>query len=305
MQAVEQVYEWLSNIPAQPWSNRAAYLAAFQQQIEGLEQTGAIAAVGGFCADRLGYAFIAGYHAALRRLVGDASDGRVACLCVTEEKGAHPAAIETRLEAGDDGFTLDGAKRWSTMADRGDDMLVAASVGWADGRNRIRMVRVPTDRAGIELTQQPETPFTPEIPHFSVRFSAVQIAAAEVLPGDGYAKYIKPFRTIEDIHVFLAASAYALREVRRGPDNPDLEAQLVHLLIALQRLAGEEPTAPTTHIALHGLTTMAKPILTAINLEPLGDGTHERWVRDQMLLSVAQRARQRRIEVALAAVSSG
>lgn len=41
-------------------------------------------------------------------------------------------------------------------------------------------------------------------------FVAACPAFAEVLPGDGYDDYIKPFRTLEDVHVHLALGAFLL-----------------------------------------------------------------------------------------------
>jgi acyl-CoA dehydrogenase len=275
-----------------------SFLESFRSEASGCAGTGLIAAVGGLAADRLGFAFVAGYHAALSALLRERSLDRITCLCVTEDKGAHPAGIETRLERDGDSFVLNGTKRWATMASWGDDLLIAASEGWRDGRNVLRMVRVPATSDGLELIPQPETPFIPEIPHFSVQLSSVRVSEEALLPGDGYTDYIKPFRTIEDIHVFIAAAAYALREVHRGLDDPTLEAQLLHTLWALDELSRAKPKDPALHVALHGLITTASTSLKTLSLEPLGSEVQARWARDLGLLSIAQRARKRRFEVA-------
>jgi hypothetical protein len=55
------------------------------------------AIAGGVRADRLGFAFAGGYAAALAALVPGLTG--IAALCATEEGGAHPRAIHTRLEA--------------------------------------------------------------------------------------------------------------------------------------------------------------------------------------------------------------
>jgi hypothetical protein len=36
----------------------------------------------------------------------------------------------------------------------------------------------------------------------------------DLLPGDGYDRYLKPFRSIEDIHIQAATLAWVLREAR-------------------------------------------------------------------------------------------
>ena len=98
------------------------------------------ALVGGARADRVGYAFAIGYAMALESLVGPGS----AALCVTEDGGNHPRAIETRLVDG----RVTGKKTWATLADRAAHLLVAARDGTdAARRPRLRVVRVRRDAA--------------------------------------------------------------------------------------------------------------------------------------------------------------
>ena len=295
---IAELYARLARATPRAWSSLEGFVRAFRSETVNTAGTGLTAAVGGLLADRLGYAFVAGYHAALSALIGEASLRRITCLCVTEDKGAHPAAIKTTLEADGDGFVLNGTKRWATMANWGEDLLIGATEGWHDGRNRIRLVRVPASSEGLHLIPLPATPFVPEIPHFSIELSSVRVSTEAILPGDGYADYIKPFRTVEDIHVFIAAAAYALREVYRGAEDPTLEAQLLHTLWSLDELSRSSPADPVVHVALHGILESAQKSLEQVNLQSLGDEVQGRWHRDQGLLSIAQRARQKRFEVA-------
>ena len=53
------------------------------------------AIVGGFVADRVGWAFASGYQAALRALFPDAPADRICALCVTEADGNSPKAIKS------------------------------------------------------------------------------------------------------------------------------------------------------------------------------------------------------------------
>lgn len=248
------------------------------------------AILGGVLADRLGYAFAAGYAAALRRLV-PGLEGR-ACLCITEEGGAHPRAIRTALTPDGDGWTVTGRKQWSTLAGSGDVLLVAASAGAAGDRNDLRLVRVRRAAPGVTLTPMPETPFTPEIPHFEVAFDGV--AVESVLPGDGWARYIRPFRTIEDAHVCAAAVAYLLGV------NRSWTPRLVGLLVALRTLALAPPDDPAVHVALGGcLTTLSETVAT-LDWSGVDPGVAARWQRDAGLLRVANRARTARLAAAWA-----
>src|SRR5205814_202856 len=82
-----------SNPQVEPLSSMVEWWARHQAVTAGYTRPIEEAIVGGFAADRLGYAFAAGYEAALRALVPDLPRDTVASLCITERGGAHPAAI--------------------------------------------------------------------------------------------------------------------------------------------------------------------------------------------------------------------
>lgn len=256
------------------------------------------AILGGALADRLGYAFAAGYAAALRSLFPSTPPN--SCLCVTEAGGAAPRAIRTMLNPQGEGWTLTGEKAWATLAGDGDVLLVAASEGWDGARNRVRLVRVPGASPGVSVTPMPETPFAPEIPHYAVHFAQVPLPADAVFPGDGYARYVKPFRTVEDIHVSAAATAYLLRVAVDHGWPEDLRARAAALLVALHGLALADPNAPGVHIALGGCLALQTELIAACapHWADVNASVAARWVRDVPLLRVAERARVQRLTVA-------
>src|SRR4030095_7345535 len=88
--------------------------------------------------------------------------------------------------------------------------------------------------------------------HARLRFEDVRLPDEALLPGDGYSAYVKPFRTVEDLHVHAAVLAYLLREaLQRSWPKPWVERAAAHLH-AMRALAGEDPDAPATHVALAG-----------------------------------------------------
>src|SRR5690606_32399799 len=116
------------------------------------------AIVGGALADRLGFAFLAGYASALHALDPTLDPRTVACLAATEEGGAHPKAIRTRLERDGEGWRLTGRKQWVTLA--GSTVLVLATRGSVAGeRADLVVVRVTTDGPGVRVTPLPALPF--------------------------------------------------------------------------------------------------------------------------------------------------
>jgi alkylation response protein AidB-like acyl-CoA dehydrogenase len=266
------------------------------------------AILGGFSADRLGFAFASGYQAALRALVPDLAGDRVASFCITERGGGHPRAIETALEPRGDGtFRVTGRKRWATLAGDAGLLLVAASEGRdAAGKNRLRVARVLSTAAGVTTTPMAEVPFVPEIGHDEVELSGVVVEARDLLPGDGFARYIRPFRTVEDLHVQAALFGYLIREIRLHALPRELAERMAGILAALRSLAAEDPSAPFVHVALAGALELGRAPIA--ELEKVWARTespaHARWERDRPLLTVAGQVRSLRIERAWKALAS-
>jgi len=258
------------------------------------------AAVAGSLADRIGFAFVGGYRAALARWVPDLEFESLVCLSATESGGAHPRAIQTSLAAGTGGdFILDGEKIWSTLAPLAREALVVARSGeLADGRPRLLVVRTPLGAPGVEIEAMPEPVFAPEVPHAVVRFSDVRVRAEQLLEGDGYEGYLKPFRTIEDLHVHAALVGYWISVARRSGFPKDLVERSLSLLASLSALGEGDPLAPALHVALAGAIADARSLLadTEPHWQRVTRPERERWLRDAPLLRVAERARAARLE---------
>ncbi|MCE9666562.1 acyl-CoA dehydrogenase family protein [Myxococcus stipitatus] len=267
-----------------------------------------LALAGGFRADRLGFAFASGYHAAHRALFPGLPEDRPTALCATESTGAHPAAIQTRLSREEGPWTLSGEKSFVTLGTSAELLLVVATEGQdAQGRNRLRLVAVDSKRAGVHVAPLPELPFVPEVPHAEVWFEDVRVAPEEVLPGDGYARYLKPFRTVEDSHVHLAVLGWLLQVGRRSGWPDAVREELLALAVMMRGVSLADPAAVATHLALGGALEMTRGALE--RCEPLwasvDAATRERWERDRRLLGVAGKVRAKRLEAARARLSGG
>ncbi|MFP2963388.1 acyl-CoA dehydrogenase family protein [Myxococcus sp. 1LA] len=261
-----------------------------------------LALAGGFLADRLGFAFASGYHAAHRFLFPALPADRPIALCATEPGGAHPNAIETKLTDTGAGLRLSGSKTFVTLGTRAELLLVVASEGQdAEGRNRLRMVAVDAKRPGVRLTALPELPFIPEVPHAELSLEDVAVAPEDVLPGDGYARYLKPFRTVEDCHVQLAMLGWLLQVGRRFGWPDEAREELLALAVMMRGLSQADPTAESTHVALGGGLALTKRAVLE-RCEPLWESTdaatRERWSRDRVLLGVAGKVRAKRLVAA-------
>lgn len=253
--------------------------------------------------DRIGYAFASGYREALSALF-ELEDDEIASLAVTEEGGGHPRAIHAELVREDEGYRLTGAKKWATLTPPATTAFVAVRLGERDGRPDLAVVRVPLDRAGVVVEPGAATAFVPEVAHASLVFDRVRVAGVERLPGDGYQRYIKPFRTVEDVFVHAAVVAH-LVAASRAFDWPQAVTEGgLALLVVLRPLAAADPASPTTHVALAGALPMVHRWMALLG-DALTNSPPEyraRFDRDRPLFQVAAEARLRRREAAWRAI---
>ncbi len=263
------------------------------------------AVVGGFVAPCLAFAFGAAYQTALRRLFPGLPPDPVACIAATEEGGAHPRAIQSTIRqlGGQDGggFVLAGRKKWITLAAEADLFLVAASTGTApDGRNQIRVARVPRGAPGLSVSPMEHVPMVPEISHGEVAFDGVRVPPDALLPGDGYADYIRPFRTVEDVFVGAGLLGFTFRAAREFGWAHDIIELLSCHVAGLHAIAGEDLTAPETHVALGGLLAQQRLVLERVDRlwQSADPAAKDRWNRDKVILEIAGKARAARLDTA-------
>jgi alkylation response protein AidB-like acyl-CoA dehydrogenase len=255
------------------------------------------AIAGGAIADRLGYAFASGYQAALLALIPGLSPDGFASFCVTEERGNKPRDIASTLERTGADRVLNGKKRWSTMAPVATTLVIIAREGTReDGRPRLVAARVPVTAGGLQVTEMPAPPFVPEVTHAELAFESVTVPESDVLPGDAYDEYVKPFRTAEDLHVQAAVLGYLTRVAFRHDFPEAIRERLAALVVAVRGFARLDFKRAETHLALAGLLAQIGSLVTEMDpcWSQVGDTERERWYRDVVLVGVAQRARNER-----------
>jgi acyl-CoA dehydrogenase len=187
---------------------------------------------------------------------------------------------------------------------------VVASVGVdASSKNRLRVVRVAKDAPGVTVRPMPPPPFAPEIPHAEVDLDGVQVTEADVLPGDGYEDYLKPFRTIEDVYVHGALSGYLLGVARRSRSKAVARriGRIAAVIVGGRAVAALDPKDAVTHVVLAGLIDEVRDLVEGLSeaflLSPAEE--RDRFERDKPLLKVAERAREARRERAWEVLAGG
>lgn len=257
------------------------------------------AILGGFAADRVAWAFAGACQAALRALVPSLPMDQIAAFCVTEADGNAPRAIRSELRRSErGGWILNGAKRWATLGSGGTIFLVVARDASQNAEQpALRVARVVAGSPGLGVEVMPATTFVPEVPHARLSFNDVQVTDEALLPGDGYLRYVKPFRSLEDAYVQAAVLAYLVREARsQNWPRPWIE-QALETLVALASIAELDPAASTTHVVLAGALSSVERLAADADgywLSSPNDERRQRWKRDRALLGLAAHARTQR-----------
>jgi acyl-CoA dehydrogenase len=253
----------------------------------------------------LGYAFGSGYQCAGAAMFAmaqgspffDAGPAALAAFCATESGGVQPRAIETTLTPEGDGFRLRGKKTFVTFGPAAELLWVVASRGSDEqGRRQLCIVAVQPGK-GVTVEALPPLSFVSEIPHGTLDLD-VAVSSEQVLPGDGYTRYLKPFRTVEDCHVHLAMLAWFIAVGRRANWPREQLAQLCCMVVTLRALACADASSSAVHVALGGALSQTSKLVESLDWDVVDAVTRQRFERDRPLLGVAGKARDQRLEAA-------
>ncbi|MGE7964170.1 acyl-CoA dehydrogenase [Pseudomonas sp. NPDC089918] len=264
-----------------------------------LQQLGAVspfelAVAGGRLMATPGLAFLVGYQAALRMLWPSAPLS-LGALCATEQRSLRVADMQTRLRD----LRLNGRKDFVTAGDAADWLLVAARSEEPGEVPRLNLAVVYPGEPGVRLEKLAPMPLMPDIGHGRL---FLDNALCELLAGDGWDAYVKPFRTLEDIYVLSAMIAW-LFGVGQDSDWPQtLQLRLLALLAGCAEVSRQAPNNPAGHVLLGGLFAQFDGLKAEVN-QALADGPPQwaaMWQRDQTVMDLAAGARGKRLAKALA-----
>ncbi|MFI8647144.1 acyl-CoA dehydrogenase [Pseudomonas iridis] len=243
-----------------------------------------------------GLAFLVGYQAALRMLWPSAPLS-LGALCATEQRSLRPADMHTRLTD----LRLSGAKDFVTAGDAAYWLLIAARSEEAGATPRLSLAVVYPGEPGVTVEKLPALPLMPDISHGRLHLDG---ALCELLAGDGWDAYVKPFRTLEDVYVLSAMTAW-LYGVGQDSDWPQtLQLRLLALLAGCAEMSRQPPNNPAGHVLLGGLFAQFDALNTELN-QALSEGDPQwaqMWQRDQAVMQLAANARAKRLAKALAVI---
>ena len=243
-----------------------------------------------------GLAFLVGYQAALRMLWPSAPLS-LGALCATEQRSLRPADMHTRLTD----LRLSGAKDFVTAGDAADWLLIAARSEEAGATPRLSLAVVYPGEPGVTVETLPALPLMPDISHGRLHLDG---ALCELLAGDGWDAYVKPFRTLEDVYVLSAMTAW-LYGVGQDSDWPQtLQLRLLALLAGCAEMSRQPPNNPAGHVLLGGLFAQFDALKTELD-QALSEGDPQwaqMWQRDQAVMKLASGARAKRLAKAFAVI---
>lgn len=255
-----------------------------------------LAVLGGRVSITPGLAFLAGYQAALRRLWPEAPDG-LGALCATENRRLRPADMQTRLS----GQQVSGRKDFVTGGPAASWLLVPARDEPTGDSPRLTLCVVDSGELGVHVEIGPPLPLVPDIPHGRLHLES---APCRRLHGDGWDDYVKPFRTLEDLHVLTALVSwlYGIGLEEGWPQR--LQLQLAGILAGAAECSRSSPADAATHLLLASLSLQFDTLAGDIDVA-LGNGPakwRQLWHRDRGVLQLARAAQAKRLAQAAAAV---
>lgn len=242
-----------------------------------------------------GLAFLVGYQAALRMLWPSAPLS-LGALCATEQRSLRPADMQTRLTD----LRLSGRKDFVTAGDAADWLLIAARSEEPGESPRLSLAVVYPGEPGVTVEKLPALPLMPEISHGRLLLDG---ALCELLAGDGWDAYVKPFRTLEDLYVLSAMTAWLYGVGQDSDWQQALQLRLLALLAGCAEASRQPPNNPAGHVLLGGLFAQFEELEGEVS-QALADGPTEwaqMWQRDQGVMQLASGARAKRLAKALAA----
>ncbi len=282
----------------QPSASMADWFASFNDSTRHQRCSVVRAILGGRQSPTVAHAFAAGYQSAVEALF-QMETPELASLCVSETGGNHPRVIETSLNNEDGRLFLNGRKQFVSGAKDAQVLFVAATTGSSDtGLPQLKVVRVRNGQPGLDIQEMPPLGFVPEMPHGRVTFDALEVDAADVLPGDGYLNYIKPFRSVEDLHVMAALSAYRFGEAIDSGWDREACAKHIPLLLSLTSLANSDWSSASLHLSLFACREQLLRLLETTDplYEQFNPEGFTNWKRDRKLLSIASQAHAKRTD---------
>lgn len=294
-----------SSIERKTFNTMADWFKDFNQQTRRFDAPIDRAILGGRLSLNMSFAFVSAYQSAIETLFKP-QDILLSSFCVTEEKGNHPRNIETRLFKKAGQLFISGSKKFVSGANDSQCLYVACRDERegngldSEGRPLIKMVKLFAESEGLDIQAMPALGFVPDVSHGKVFLNKLAISEQQICEGDGYIHYVKAFRSVEDLYVLAAITAYRLGEAVEGKWPTATLERHISLILAIRSLSKMDLNSSAAHIAISACRTSFEELIAQTNslYEQSKPESYQWWCRDQVLLNVAKTAHQKRTQKA-------
>ena len=255
------------------------------------------AILGGFTCQQFSFTFLAGYQAALEKMFPTIAPNELKALCISEEKGGHPKAMQTTLTDN----KINGLKTYITAGSDVVHLLVLCKTNEiVNGRSILKMVHIPSNAPNTTISNF-ELPFMKDIKHGKLALNNTSITDNQILNGDGYTQYTKPFRTLEDVCIGLAYQAMLLRQAIDYDWDEVVRDQLLLSIFTLKNLLQLPPSDKETHLLLTANEEGFKKLLPLIesNIEKHCPSAFKKdWVTNKRIITLGDKIKTIRLSKA-------
>ena len=165
---------------------------------------------------------------------------------------------------------------------------------------RLNLAVVYPGEPGVTLEALPILPLMPEVGHGRL---LLEQAACELLAGDGWDAYVKPFRSLEDLYVLAALTAWLYGVGQECAWPQALRLRLLSVLAGCAEGSRQCADSVGCHLLLAGLFGQFQALRADIDEALLAGPAQwaQLWQRDQGVLALAAAARDKRLAKAWAA----
>ncbi len=249
---------------------------------------------GGFTCQQFSFTFLAGYQAALERMFPSIAPNRLKALCISEAKGNHPKSMETTLVD----HRVTGLKTYVTAGSDAEHLLVLCKTAQRlNDRPLLKMVHIPSNSEHLEISNF-ELAFMREIKHGKLALKGVNIEAGQILEGDGFSDYARPFRTLEDICVGAAYQSMLLRQSIDNQWKEEIRDQLLLNIYSLKSLLDLPPSSPETILLLAAVERSFEALLPELESHLTGQTiTHLQtdWETNKRVIFMSRKLKELRL----------
>ncbi len=277
--SAELIAEWRASVTDVPSAgDEGAYRALWDAFAASAASSWTMALLGGACADRPSWLFLAGYQGAMRAAFALETPGWLAFIA-SEDRSEKDPLPGVSLAVADGVERLSGYKTWVAAVDHVDELVVLVGP-----RERARLLRVERGRPGLELSARPRAGFLGAMSQGHAAFRELELLEADELP---------PI-TLRDFPLFEASHLYAAFAGFLGTrewlaDGPERAAPLLELTdqLAAAGVTGE--------VGIGLLKQLDEAVRTQVHALADDAETHvPDWASDARLLTMYSKGIRRR-----------